>query len=92
MPINLPGAFNVGASVPIDTRIVLTPAQMLATNDNVMPDTYFALCSVEGYNGFYLYNKNINNENLDPVTGKYTKIFDSAILPISTAEIQALFE
>lgn len=90
MPINLPGAFNVGASVPIDTRIVLTKAEMLATNDNVMPVTYFAICSDDG--GFYLYNKNINDIDLDPDTGKYTKIFDSAILSISTEEIQALFE
>jgi hypothetical protein len=71
MPINIPSAFNVGASVPIDTRLVLTKAQMKATNDNVMPSVYFTLCSDD--NAFYLYSK---NNTIDDTTGKFRYMFD----------------
>lgn len=73
MPINIPSAFNVGASVPIDTRLVLTKAQMKAMNDNVMPSVYFALCGDD--NAFYLYSK---NNTVDDTTGRFRYMFDQA--------------
>ena len=71
MPINIPSAFNLGAAVPIDTRLVLTKAQMKAMNDNTMPSVYFALCSDD--NAFYLYSK---NNTVDANLGKFRYMFD----------------
>lgn len=63
--------FLVQASVPIDTRLVLTKKEMKEANDNYLPETYFALCKDDSH--FYLYNKSaIANEE----TGKYTLITD----------------
>lgn len=63
--------FLVQASVPIDTRLVLTKKEMKEANDTYLPDAYFALCKDEGH--FYMYNKNaIPNEE----TGKYVLITD----------------
>jgi len=71
MPINIPSEFNLGASKPIETRLLLTKAQMKAMNDNVMPSVYFTLCSDD--NAFYLYSK---NNTVDDTTGKFRYMFD----------------
>ena len=73
MPINIPSAFQLGASVPIDTRMILTKQQMLNMNDNIMPAVYFAFCEADG--AFYLYTKSTAQADLDPETGKFKKIF-----------------
>lgn len=71
MPINVNSNFKVQAPAPIDTRLTLTKAQMLTTNDNLMPSVYFALCIDD--NAFYLYSKaNTVNE----YTGKFRYMFD----------------
>lgn len=58
--------FIGGGAFPVDARMEKTKAEMLATNDNVMPDNYMAMCKDDGQ--FYLYNK---ANTLDPGTGKY---------------------
>ena len=40
MPINIPSAFNLGAAVPLDLRLVLTKTQMKDMNDNIMQNMY----------------------------------------------------
>ena len=62
--INAP--FELGAAVPVDTRLTLSKAEMLTVNDNVWPDKYFTVCSDDG--AIYLYDK--TNE-MDVETGKF---------------------
>ena len=71
MPINVNSSFKVQAPAPIDTRLTLTKAQMLTTNDNLMPSVYFALCIDD--NAFYLYSK---ANTIDEYTGKFRYMFD----------------
>lgn len=74
MPIKLPVNFEIGAAVPIDTRLVFqTKAQMKTVNDNIMPSVYLALC--EETNAFYLYSK--GNERDDNI-GRFRYMFDQS--------------
>ena len=66
MSIEINTGFKIGSSSPVDTRQYLTKQEMLNTNDNIMPDVYFAVCRDDGK--FYLYNKT-NTYNSD--TGKF---------------------
>ena len=67
--IKINDGFSVGAPVALDKRQVLTFEQMVAMNDNVMPEVYSAVSKDDGC--IYLYNK--ENE-ADPVTGKFRKL------------------
>lgn len=71
MSIKVNSSFLVQAPAPIDTRLTLTKAQMLTTNDNLMPSVYFALCIDD--NAFYLYSK---ANTVDEHTGKFRYMFD----------------
>lgn len=71
MGISINTGFEVGAAVAIDTRLVLTKAQMLAANDNTLPDVYLAVCKDDGK--LYIYNK---ANDLISTTGRY-RIVDS---------------
>ena len=71
MAINVNAGFAVGAGVPIDERLVLTQAEMLAINENTMPDVYFATCKDDGK--LYLYNK---NNSFNDITG-YFSLYES---------------
>lgn len=62
--INAP--FELGAAVPVDTRLTLSKAEMLTVNDNVWPSKYLTVCSDDG--AIYLYDK--TNE-MDVETGKF---------------------
>ena len=64
--INFPNGFRITSQEPIDSRLVLTKAEMKASIDARMPDVYLAVCKDDGK--VYLYNK--NNE-VDDVTGKF---------------------
>lgn len=66
MGIKINSNFTVQAPVALDERQVLTFEAMLAINDAVMPDVYFAVCSED--QKLYVYNK--ANE-MDEVTGKF---------------------
>lgn len=66
MSIRLPQGFNVRSREPIDKRLLLSKSEMIGMNDNVMPNTYFAICLDD--NCIYIYNK---SEIPDEETGKF---------------------
>lgn len=71
IPLNLD--FEMGVAKPIDSRFVMTKAQMLSVDDNVMPPVYGCWCTDDGKP--YLYNKsNIPSET----TGKFVLMPDDA--------------
>ena len=82
MAIKVNAGFSVGAGVPIDERLVLTKAEMLAINESTMPDVYMACCKDDGK--IYVYNK-ANTPNTD--TGKFEELKTgggSYTLPVAT--------
>ena len=72
MAISLPSGFKVTATEPIDNRMVLTKAEMLALKKPTMPDKYICVCKDDGK--LYLYDK--NKEVLDPEVGRFTVLED----------------
>ena len=66
MAIKVPVSIEVISANPIDSRFVLSQAEMRSVIDAKMPKVYFAVCSDNG--NLYTYNK--DNE-VDPTTGKY---------------------
>ena len=66
MGIKINAPFELGAAVPVDTRLTLSKAEMLTVNDNVWPSKYLTVCSDDG--AIYLYDK--TNE-MDVETGKF---------------------
>ena len=64
--INLPQGFKVGATEAVDSRLILSKAEMLAIKDNLMPTVYLAVCKDD--NTIYIYNK---DNSVDPETGKF---------------------
>ena len=70
MAINLSQAFHRTSGNPIDESMALTKAEMLTTNDNLMPSFYFTVCQDDGK--FYLYDK---TNTVDPTTGKF-RVFE----------------
>ena len=72
VPQEIVKPFLLQKTFPVDSRLVLSKAEMREVLDSTMPDIYFALCKNDGH--FYLYNKAIEpNEE----TGKYRLISDS---------------
>lgn len=69
MAIKVNAGFAVGAGVPIDERLVLTKAEMLAINENTMPDVYFATCKDDGK--FYIFDK---SNTTSETTGKFKEL------------------
>lgn len=57
------------SSNPIDATVVLTKAQMVSINDNLMPDVYFAVCKDD--KKFYIYDKSATPS---AETGKFKKL------------------
>ena len=54
---------------PIDATLVLTKEQMLAVDDSLMPDVYFAACKDD--RKFYIYDKSATPS---AETGKFKKL------------------
>lgn len=69
MALGIPQGFILTSNEPIDSRLVLTKAQMLGMIDAKMPDTYFAVCADDGE----LYIFQAENEK-DNNTGKFRKV------------------
>ena len=67
MAIKVGQQFQRTGGFPIDETLVLTKAEMLAINDSVMPNKYFALCSDD--DKMYLYDKSATPS---AETGKFT--------------------
>ena len=70
--IQLPQGFKINGRDAIDVRLILSKAEMLTINDNIMPNVYFAICKDDGK--MYIYNK--SNESLSD-TGKYRLYFSN---------------
>ena len=64
--ISLPQGFKVGAAEAVDSRLILSKAEMLAIKDNAMPDVYLAVCKDDNF--IYIYNK---DNSIDSKTGKF---------------------
>lgn len=89
MAINLPSGLNITVKQPVDTRLVLTKAEILAMRPTKVPDNYFCLCSDD--NKIYIYNA---ANTTDPVTGLYRPIDDYLTFssPEAKAQIEAAVE
>lgn len=68
MAINVSQSFHRTSANAIDDTLTLTKVQMLAVNDNLMPQKYFTIGQDDGK--IYLYDK--SNE-VDETTGKFRK-------------------
>lgn len=68
MSIKVSQTFERTSAQPIDASLTLTKAQMVATNDNLMPDYYFTICQDDGK--IYLYDKTATPS---ATTGKFTE-------------------
>lgn len=82
IPLNLD--FEMGVAKPIDSRFVMTKAQMLSVDDNVMPQVYGCWCTDDGK--YYIYNKN-NTTSL--TTGKFVEQPDELSLRSIQSAIDA---
>lgn len=69
MGIKLNASFDVMSPVPLDSRTVLTKAEMLSIDDTCMPPIYYAVCSEDGT--MYIYNK---SNDVNESTGKFRPI------------------
>lgn len=81
LPQEVARPFLIQKPFAVDTRMVLSKAEMREMNDAEMPNTYFALCKDEGH--FYLYNK--SNE-VDSETGKFRLITESVEITIQSLD------
>ena len=71
MAIKIGQSFERTSRGAIDVTLTLTKTEMLAIDDNLMPDKYFTICQDDGQ--LYLYDKNAT-PSLE--TGKFS-ILDS---------------
>lgn len=67
MAIKIGQAFERTSANPIDLSLTLTKAQMLAVDDDLMPNRYFTVCQDDGK--LYMYDKNATP---NAQTGKYS--------------------
>lgn len=81
MAITVLSGFNIKGASPIDTRLVLSKSEMLNINDNLMPETYFAVCTNDDQ--LYLYNK-YAEPNAE--TGKFQLLGKDVIDRVSVLE------
>lgn len=70
MAIQSSFGFKVSSFDPIDTRILLTKAEMLAADIDDYPDVYFAFCVDDGQ--WYRFDYEIDTP--DPETGHFKKL------------------
>lgn len=68
MAINVSQAFKRTSANPVDESLILTKAQMLAINDNLQPNKYFAICLDDAE--LYIYDKSATP---NAETGKFKK-------------------
>ena len=70
--LNLPQGFKIGAAEAVDSRLILSKAEMVTIKDSMMPDTYLAVC--KDNNSIYIYSK---DNSIDSETGKF-RVYASA--------------
>lgn len=69
MAIKIGQAFERTSANPVDLSLTLTKAQMLAVDDDLMPNKYFTVCQDDGK--LYMYDKNATP---NAQTGKYSVV------------------
>ena len=74
MAINVGMGFKVGNMEPIDSRFVMSKAEMLAVTPATQPDIYFCVCSDDSL--MYVYDSS-NSE--DATTGKFRCVSTGAV-------------
>ena len=88
--IKIPQGFKIASKEVVDTRLVMSKAEMLTINDSIMPEVYFTLCSDD--NIMYIYNK---QNTIDEICGKFRPyVSGSSVNPseiITIEQIQGLF-
>lgn len=57
MAVNILQGFKVTSTQPIDSRIIMSKAEMRNINSNIMPDKYICICRDDG--AFYTYDKTL---------------------------------
>ena len=92
--IQLPQGFKINGRDAIDVRLILSKAEMLTINDNIMPNVYFAICKDDGK--MYIYNKSnesssISKEEGNAIINKEDGLFVEQLQPISEEVIYNLF-
>ena len=70
MAISLASGFSISNSEPIDSRLIMTKAEMLAIKKAKMPKVYLAMCPDDGK--LYLYN---GENEINPETGRF-RVFE----------------
>lgn len=89
--IKIPQGFKIASKEVVDTRLVMSKAEMLTINDSIMPEVYFTLCSDD--NIMYIYNK---QNTIDEICGKFRPYASgSSVNPseiITIEQIQGLFQ
>ena len=85
--ININAGFEIGSSQPIDSRQLLTKAQMLSIDDNIMPSKYFCICSDDGL----LYTYDANNE-VDEELGKFRVASGLEVIRLTQAKYNQMVE
>ena len=88
--IKIPQGFKIASKEVVDTRLVMSKAEMLTVSDSVMPEVYFTLCSDD--NTMYIYNK---QNTIDEMGGKFRQYASSSSVNpseiITIEQIQGLF-
>lgn len=73
MAFSFPQGFEINNTEPVDARLVMTKAEMLAVKKPRMPEHYFCLCADD--NQIYIYNKS-NEVNVE--TGRF-RVVESGV-------------
>ena len=70
MGIKLSTNFDIGAPVPVDSKLVVsTKAGLTTINENIWPEGYLTICLEDKQ--LYIFNK---NNDVDAETGKFRKV------------------
>jgi hypothetical protein len=70
MGIKLSTNFDIGAPVPVDSKLVInTKAELTTINENIWPEGYLTICLEDKQ--LYIFNK---NNTVDAETGKFRKV------------------
>ena len=82
MSINVSQSFHRTSANPVDDTLTLSKAEMLAVNDNLMPNKYMTVCQDDGK--IYVYDK---TNTSDAETGKFRKYGEEAMPAADMEEV-----
>lgn len=75
--LNFPNGFSITSTEPIDSRLVMTKAEMLAVKKAKMPQVYLTVCVDDGQ--LYIYN---SANTLDEETGRFRRVESSGTIDL----------